>query len=268
MLSVSVGEDELEVRLAEARRLGQRHVALLDARDLRLARDQPLRGVEADEEERVAGRERAGAELGARDRRLAEQRGVVLHDREAVLGMERDDAARHAERAREGEAHVGERHRHGVAVDDDEAALGVDDEPAPAEAAAVRAVDLVRDVDLDEGERARERAHRARTGLVERDGGRRRARRGAAAGAASRHGQVPAASSRTQRRIGYQRRSTGSTDTRGLRGRSSANQRTGSRAPSGSAARRRSSASRSGTGVPPSPRSPTAPAGISARANA
>ena len=54
--------------------------------------------------------------------------GSYEHDREVVQRVHVLDAARHLDRARERQPHVADRHRHGVAVDDDQAALGVDDE--------------------------------------------------------------------------------------------------------------------------------------------
>ena len=67
--------------------------------------------------------------VAALDRRVADQLRVVRDDGQVVQRMDVLDAARDLERARERQPHVAHGDGHGVAVDDDPAALGVGDEP-------------------------------------------------------------------------------------------------------------------------------------------
>ncbi len=91
--------------------------------------------------------------------RIADQLRVVGHDREVVQRVDVLDASRDLERAREREAHVAHRDRHGVAVDDDPAALGVGDEPGAVVIAVSDAGHGVRHVEVHEHERRRDGLH-------------------------------------------------------------------------------------------------------------
>ena len=85
------------------------------------------------------------------------------------------DAARDLDRAGERQPHVAERRRHGVAIDDDQAALGVDDHARAVVAALGDARDRIRHVEVDQHERRREPID-DRIGRL-REAGRRRLRR-------------------------------------------------------------------------------------------
>ena len=116
------------------------------------------------------------------------------------------DLAGNLERAGEDDAHVAHRDRHGVAVDDDETARGVDHEAGAAVVALGDARDRVRHVEAHADERRRERRGARIVGLGE-------ARAAAGLGFGEprlgngAHCHRPAASSRRQWLAGNQRRS-------------------------------------------------------------
>src|SRR5690606_20865518 len=83
---------------------------------------------QADYPDIIAGAQRLRAKLRAAHRSLTDQRRVVLHDREIVQRVHEHDLRRDLERAGKGDAYIAERHRHRVAVDDHEAAFGIDDQ--------------------------------------------------------------------------------------------------------------------------------------------
>ena len=83
---------------------------------------------EADDRHRLARLEFARVELDRADGRAVERLRVERDDRQVVQRVHVFDLAGHFDRAADRDAHVAWRDRHRVAIDDDEAALGVDDD--------------------------------------------------------------------------------------------------------------------------------------------
>lgn len=183
-----------------------------------------LRGDDADG---LAGGERAGVELGAADGGVADQGGVVADDRVVVMRVEEDRLGGDLEAAGEGDAEVDEGDGDGVAVGDDEAAGGVEDQAGAAEADRVDAVDLVGDRGVDGDEGGQQAGDAGVVAVREADGV------GCGGGAGGGGGQAgpgdrPVASSRVWWVMANQRRSIVITATRsrvGPRGRSSGRSR-------------------------------------------
>ncbi len=85
-------------------------------------------GSQPDNGNLVAGFERRVGKRGLANRRVADQGRVIGDHRHVVQRMDELDASRDFYRARESNPDVAHRDRHGVAVDNDPAALGVDDQ--------------------------------------------------------------------------------------------------------------------------------------------
>ena len=92
---------------------------------------------------------RRSSSLALLHRRVADELGVVADDGEIVQRMHELHLAGNLERAREGDAHVAHRHRHGVAIDDHEAARRIDHEAGAAIVALGDAGDRIRHVEAD-----------------------------------------------------------------------------------------------------------------------
>ena len=114
--------------------------------------------------------ERSGALLKAAAPHLrpAQELRIVLHHREIVQRMDVDHLGRNLHRVRESQAHVADRHRHGVAVGDHEPMLGIDDQSGALVVALAHPGKRVRHVEAHADERGcqarRDRITRHRCG--------------------------------------------------------------------------------------------------------
>jgi hypothetical protein len=88
-----------------------------------------------------------GSSRAALHRRAADQLRIVMNHRQVVQRVHVDDLAGNLDGAGKGQPHVAHRHRHGVAVGDDQAALGVDDQPGAVIVALGDARDRIRHVE-------------------------------------------------------------------------------------------------------------------------
>ena len=160
--------DGLEIALAELHGARQRQLDGRQRRDLRGARVElavrrPCRPPTASR----PGTMRRSNNLALLHRRGADELGVVADDGEVVQRMHELHLAGNFERAGEDDAHVAHRHRHGVAVDDDQAARRVDHEAGAAIVALGDARDRIRHVEAHAHQRRRERRGARIVGLGE-----------------------------------------------------------------------------------------------------
>ena len=100
---------------------------------------------------------RRSDKLRAPHRRAADELRVVADDGEIVQRMHELHLAGNLQRAREGDAHVAHRHRHRVAIDDHQAARGIDHQARAAVVALGDARHRIRHVEAHAHQRRRER---------------------------------------------------------------------------------------------------------------
>ena len=145
--------DAFDVGVPESKGSRQRQQQGIDRGDRAALVHELMIRLDADNRYFVARTQRLGIECSFGDRRVADERGVVRDHCKIVQRMQLDDLRVHLQRSCKCHSYVADGQRNGVAIHNDEAALGIDDDPGAVVVAVANAAKRIRQVEGHNDER-------------------------------------------------------------------------------------------------------------------